>query len=101
MAAVTPIEISVSMLAVPRRALRRAVLWNGQAAQVTTGAASAVSTHCQPANRVSGTTANITDRSASGTNRTAATASRTSRLRAYRASGSSSVSVACRRGCAG
>ena len=53
-AAVTPTEISVSMDAVPWRALRRATRWNGHAAQVTIGAASAVSTHSQPVNRVLG-----------------------------------------------
>ena len=87
-----PTEISVSIDAPPCRACRSATRWNGHAAQSTTGTASAVSTHCQPVNRVLGTTANITDRSASGTNSTAATASRTSRCRAWSASGSSARS---------
>ena len=39
----------------------------------------AVNTHAQPAKRVLGTTANMTERSASGTNSTAATASLISR----------------------
>src|SRR4051812_37018181 len=87
-AAVTPTEISVSIEAAPWRALRAATRWNGHAAQVTIGAASAVSSHPQPVNRVLGTTANITERSASGTNSTAATASRRNRLRASLSSGS-------------
>ncbi len=73
-AAVTPMEIKVSIVEVPCRALRSALRWNGHAAHVTIGAANAVSTHCHPANLVSGTTANITDRSASGMNSTAAIA---------------------------
>ena len=99
-AAVIPTEISVSIEAVRWRALRNAMRWNGQAAHVTIGSASAVSTHCQPVKRVSGRTANITDRWARGTNRTAATASRTMSDRATASSGSGRLSVSRLRGSA-
>ena len=92
-AAVIPTEIRVSIDAMPRRALRRATRWNGQAAHVTMGNASAVRTQGQPVNRVEGSTANITDRCDSGTNKTAATARRTSSDRATASSGSGRSSV--------
>ena len=92
-AAVIPTEMSVSMEATRWRALRNATRWNGQAAQVTIGSASAVSNHCQPVKRVEGKTANITDKCDSGTNRTAATARRVSRERAVASSGSGRSSL--------
>ena len=49
-AAITPTEISVSMLADPCRALTAADLWNGHAHHVTTGSDSAPAHHCQPWN---------------------------------------------------
>ena len=87
-AAVIPTDIRVSMDAMPWRAFRNATRWNGHAAQVTIGSASAVRTHCHAGNRVEGSTANITDRCDSGTNRTAATARRISSNRATASSGS-------------
>ena len=99
-AAVTPTEISVSIEAVRCRALRNAMRWNGQAAHVTIGSASAMSTHCHPVKRVSGKTANITDRWASGTNSTAAAARRSISDRATASSGSGRSSVSRLRGSA-
>ena len=87
-AAVMPTEIRVSIEATRWRALRSATRWNGQAHQVTIGSASAVRIHCQPAKRVEGRTANMTDRCDSGTKSTAATARRTSSKRAVASSGS-------------
>ncbi len=46
-AASTPIDTNVSMVAVPCRRFTHAALWNGQAAQVTTGPARASEIHCQ------------------------------------------------------
>ncbi len=56
-AADVPTEISVSMVAAPWRALVRAARWNGQAAYVTTGAASVSDSHCQYSNCRAGTIA--------------------------------------------
>jgi hypothetical protein len=60
------------MVAARCRRLARAARWNGQAHQVTTGATSAATTHCQPAKR-SGMTIAI---SSTGTVSAAATTSR-------------------------
>ena len=49
-AASVPIEISVSMVAVPCRRLVHAAWWNGHAPQTTTGAASVSDSHCQLVN---------------------------------------------------
>ena len=46
-AAVTPTEISVSIVAVACRRLSQAARWNGHAPHVTTGAASVSESHCQ------------------------------------------------------
>ena len=92
-----PTEIRVSIDVTRWRALRSATRWKGQAAHVTIGNARAVSSHCQPANRVEGNTANITDKCDSGTNSTAATARRISNERAVASSGSGRWSVAPRR----
>jgi hypothetical protein len=46
-AASTPIEISVSIVAAPWRRFAHAARWNGHAAHVTTGPASASAIHCQ------------------------------------------------------
>ncbi len=70
------------------RAFRSATEWKGHAAQVTTGAARAVNMYPQPGTLALGTIANNVDRSASGTNNTAATSSRRSSLRAWAPSGS-------------
>ena len=74
-AAVIPSDTSVSIETDPCRALRSAAWWNGHAAQTTTGAASATSTHCQPGNRNEGNSDSSTDRSLSGTKNTSATMS--------------------------
>ncbi len=54
-AATTPIDTSVSMVDAPCRAARYAARWNGHAAHVATGSASAATSHCQPRNCVAGT----------------------------------------------
>lgn len=46
-ALMTPSETRVSMVVAPWRRFTQAALWNGQAAQVTTGAASVSEAHCQ------------------------------------------------------
>src|SRR5215207_4986879 len=46
----TPIETSVSIVVEPCRRFVQAALWNGQAAQVTTGAARVRDAHCQKSN---------------------------------------------------
>ena len=74
-AAVIPSDTSVSIETEPCRAFRSAAWWNGQAAQITTGAASTTSTHCQPGNRNDGNSDSNTDRSLSGTKNTSATIS--------------------------
>ena len=62
----------------PSRAGRSAsaAAWNGHADHTTTGAATAIRTHCQPGNRDHGNSDSSTDRSVSGTNSTSATISR-------------------------
>ena len=74
-AAVIPSDTSVSIETEPCRALRSAAWWNGQAAQITTGAASTTRTHCQPGNRNDGNSDSRTDRSLSGMKNTSATIS--------------------------
>ena len=54
-AAMTPRDTSVSMVKAPWRRARKAALWKGQAAQVTTGAVSSAMIHCQPTNWRAGT----------------------------------------------
>ena len=49
-AALTPIEMSVSMVATPCRALVQAARWKGRAPHTTTGEASASAAHCQSSN---------------------------------------------------
>src|SRR5918992_5230169 len=66
-AASTPIEISVSIVAVPWRRFAHAARWNGHAAHVTTGPASAREIHCQYVNCRAGTIASAM----TGTARTA------------------------------
>ncbi len=83
-AAEVPTEISVSMVAAPCRALVKAALWKGQAAYVTTGAASVSDSHCQYSNCSAGTiaiamtgtasTTAVTSRSLSGRSSSAASA---------------------------
>ena len=46
-AAEVPIEMSVSIVAAPCLRFVQAALWNGQAPQTITGAASARDSHCQ------------------------------------------------------
>jgi hypothetical protein len=59
-AAATPTETSVSMVAVPCRALTRAARWKGQAPHTATGEASARLAHCQFRNCSAGTMARTT-----------------------------------------
>ncbi|MPM75464.1 hypothetical protein SDC9_122457 [bioreactor metagenome] len=87
-AARTPRETSVSMLVEPCRRLRQAALWNGSAAQKTTGSDSATSSHSQPGNRIRGVRASTIATSPSGTVRNAATISR---LRSIRTRSSAAV----------
>ena len=81
-AAVTPSEIRVSMVAAPCRRLITAARWNGHAAHVTTGSARASEAHCHPGNCHAGTI----DSAMTGTARVIATRSR---VRSARASASS------------
>ena len=67
-----PSDTSVSIDEDRCRACRSAAAWNGHAAQIATGAASATSSHCQPGNRVHGKSDSIIDRSVSGTKNTSA-----------------------------
>lgn len=74
-AARMPSDTSVSIEQDRCRASRSAAAWNGHAAQVATGTASATS-HCQPGNRVQPKTDSISEASVSGTKNTRASASR-------------------------
>ena len=56
-ASATPIEISVSIVAVPCRRFAHAARWNGHAPHATTGTASASDSHCQYVNCSAGTIA--------------------------------------------
>ncbi len=85
-----PSDTSVSIDDDRCRAWRSAAAWNGHAAQVATGAASATSSHCQPGNRVHGKIDSIMDRSVSGTKNTSATVSR---RRSRRTAAASAVSL--------
>ena len=67
-----PSDTSVSIEDERRRAFFRAARWNGHAAQVATGAASATRSHCQPGNRDQLNTDKTMDRSVSGTKNTSA-----------------------------
>ena len=73
------------------RACFSATWWNGHAAQVATGAASATRTHCQPENLVQPKIDSISDRSVSGTKNTSA---RYSLRRRRRTAAVSAVSAA-------
>src|SRR5882757_3104954 len=73
-AASVPMEMSVSMVAVPCRRFVYAALWNGHAAQVTTGVARTSENHCQYSNCQAGTMA----MAITGTDRTIAPISRCS-----------------------
>ena len=68
----TPIEMSVSIVAVPCLAPAQAVRWNGYAPHRTTGVARTSDTHSQPLNCSAGTM----PMSTTGTASTAETASR-------------------------
>jgi hypothetical protein len=81
-----PSDTSVSIDEDRCRACRSAAWWNGHAAHVATGAASATSSHCQPGNLVHGKTDSMMDRSVSGTKNTRA---RVSRRRSRRTAASS------------
>ena len=67
-----PRDTRVSIEAEKCLACFSATWWNGHAAQVATGAASATRTHCQPGNLVHGKIDSIRDRSVSGTKNTSA-----------------------------
>ena len=71
-----PSETSVSIEEDRCRACRSAAAWNGHAAQVATGTATATSSHCQPGNRVQPKTDSISEASVSGTKNTSARISR-------------------------
>ncbi|MFY9930215.1 MAG: hypothetical protein WAK82_19650 [Streptosporangiaceae bacterium] len=71
-----PSETRVSIEQDRCRACRSAAAWNGHAAQIATGAASATSSHCQPGNRVQGKIDSTMERSVSGTKKTRARISR-------------------------
>jgi hypothetical protein len=71
-AASVPIEISVSIVAVPCRRLAHVARWNGRPAQRTTGVARTSDTHCQPSNCAAGTI----DSTITGTPSATATTSR-------------------------
>lgn len=71
-AAMVPIEMSVSMVAVPCRRFVQAARWNGSAPHTTTGAARVSDSHCQLVNCSAGTIAMAT----TGTVSTADTISR-------------------------
>ena len=71
-AASVPIEISVSIVAVPWRRLAHAARWNGKAPHTTTGAASVSDSHCQLSNCRAGIIAS----SSTGTASTVETISR-------------------------
>ena len=86
-----PSDTSVSIDEDRCRACRSAAAWNGHAAQVATGTASATSSHCQPGNRVQGKTDSISEASVSGTKNTSASVSR---RRSRRTAASSAVSPA-------
>ena len=67
-----PSDTSVSIEDDRWRACLSAAAWNGHAAQVATGAASATRNHCQPGNLVPGRIDSTMDRSVSGTKNTSA-----------------------------
>ena len=71
-----PSDTSVSIDEEKCRACLSAAWWNGHAAQIATGAASATRNHCQPGNRDQGNTDSTIDRSVSGTKNTSARISR-------------------------
>ena len=87
-----PSDTSVSMDEDRCRACRSAAAWNGHAAQVATGAASATSSHCQPGNRVHGKIDSIRDTSVSGTKNTSASVSRRRNRRTAASSAASPAS---------
>jgi hypothetical protein len=86
-----PSDTSVSIEEDRCRAWRSAAAWNGHAAHVATGTASATSSHCQPGNLVHGKTDSISEASVSGTKNTSA---RTSLRRSRRTAASSAFSPA-------
>ena len=86
-----PSDTSVSIEEDRCRAWRSAAAWNGHAAQVATGTASATSSHCQPGNLVHGKTDSISEASVSGTKNTSASVSL---RRSRRTAASSAVSAA-------
>ena len=89
-AANVPIEMSVSIVTAPWRALRAAARWNGQPPHHTTGVESASASHSQPSTCSGGTMARTT----SGALRVAATTRRTSSGRVDDASARSPPSAA-------
>ena len=86
-----PSDTSVSIDDDRCRACRSAAWWNGHAAQIATGAASATRSHCQPGNRDQGNTDSTIDRSVSGTKNTSA---RISLRRSRRTAASSAATPA-------
>ena len=86
-----PSDTSVSIDEEKCRACRSAAWWNGHAAQIATGAASATRNHCQPGNRDQGNSDSRIDRSVSGTKNTSA---RVSLRRSRRTAAPSSANAA-------
>ena len=86
-----PSDTSVSIEDDRCRACLSAAWWNGHAAQIATGAASATRNHCQPGNRDQGNSDSTIDRSVSGTKNTSA---RISLRRSRRTVASSAVTPA-------
>src|SRR5271170_4133011 len=93
-AARMPIDTSVSIEDDRCLACLSAAWWNGHAAQVATGAASATRTHCQPGKRDHGKIDNTMDRSVSGTKNTRARISRRRRRLTVAPSAANEVSAA-------
>jgi hypothetical protein len=82
----------VSMVAAPWRRFVQAARWNGQAAQVTTGAASVRLSHCQYVNCQAGTIASATTGTLSAT--AARSRSRSGAVRPSSSAGASASLVA-------
>ena len=89
-----PIDTRVSIENDRCRACLSAAWWNGHAAQMATGAASATRTHCQPGKRDHGKIDNTMDRSVSGTKNTRARISRRRRRLTVAPSAANEVSAA-------
>ena len=90
-----PSDTSVSIEEDRCLAFLSAAWWNGQAAQVATGAASATRSHCQPGNRDQGNSESTMDRSVSGTKKISARISLPRRRRTAASSAAAPGSAGC------